>query len=84
MVILEGALGPEYDLTKAIQGSRSHIVNCYCWNDVFLWGLTVVGHNVDGSAGRTAGQEGFCLPKNASKERVLAFASVKEIPGTAR
>jgi pimeloyl-ACP methyl ester carboxylesterase len=80
VVILEGALGPQYDLTRAIRGSNRHIANCYCWNDLFLWGLTTVGHNVDGSAGRTAGQEGFSLPKNAPKDRILAFACVKEIP----
>jgi pimeloyl-ACP methyl ester carboxylesterase len=79
IVILEGALGPEYDLTCAVEASRGRLLNCHAWNDIFLRSLTTIGQNFDGTRGKTAGQDGFSLPQDASKERAAAFAKVRQI-----
>lgn len=79
VVVLSGPLDPRYDLTKAVRGSSEHLVNSYAWNDFFLRSLTTMGGNMDGTHGATAGQEGFTLPKGASRERALAFAHVVQI-----
>lgn len=73
------ALGPEYDLTRALAGCGGHMTVCHARNDLLLWGLTAVGRNFDGTRGRTAGREGFRLPEVASPEKRKAFESLRQI-----
>jgi pimeloyl-ACP methyl ester carboxylesterase len=76
VILMEPALSPEYDLTKAIQGAGGHFAATSAESDVLLRSLTTVGRNFDGIRGRTAGQDGFQLPPDAWPERRAAFEKV--------
>jgi pimeloyl-ACP methyl ester carboxylesterase len=82
-ILLAPALGPRYDLTQAIRGCQGRLVNCYSQGDVFLRTMTTAGRNLGGARGRTAGQEGFELPPDASPERRKAFGQLTQIEWTA-
>jgi len=79
LIILAPALGPEYDLTRALGGCCGRMVNCWSSTDYFLKALTTAGQNLDGTSGKTAGQEGFRLPTGAPESRRKAFASLVQI-----
>jgi pimeloyl-ACP methyl ester carboxylesterase len=79
IISISPALGPEYDLTRAVKGCRGNMAVCSASNDVFLRTLTTAGQNFDGTKGATAGQEGFRLPADASPERAAAFGRVRQI-----
>lgn len=79
LIILAPALGPTYDVTAAIRGSGGRMINCWASNDYFLRTLTTIGQNLDGFKGRTAGQEGFCLPEDSGDERRRVFEMLVQI-----
>jgi len=79
VILMEPALGPEYDLTEAIHGAGGHLAVTSAETDVLLRSLTTIGQNFDGAKGRTAGQDGFRLPPDAPPERVAAFGKLCQI-----
>jgi pimeloyl-ACP methyl ester carboxylesterase len=79
VVVLGSSLSPTYDLTKALERSKYHLVACSGATDLFIWWMSVAAKNIDGTKGRAAGQEGFKLPDDASDERREAFEHVVQI-----
>jgi pimeloyl-ACP methyl ester carboxylesterase len=79
LIVLAPLLGPEYDLTTALNGSNGRMVNCWSSTDFLLRAFTTAAQNFDGSSGETAGQGGFRLPPGAPASREKAFASLVQI-----
>jgi len=79
IVLMGASLSPTYDLTKALEVSNYRMVSCSGSTDLFIWWMSVAAHNIDGTKGRAAGQEGFRLPKDATPERREAFLHLEQI-----
>jgi pimeloyl-ACP methyl ester carboxylesterase len=64
IVALAPALGPGYDLSAALSRTRMGIVNFHAANDYFLKTIIHVGFNFDDDRRRTAGADGFTIPRD--------------------
>jgi pimeloyl-ACP methyl ester carboxylesterase len=69
IVLLGGALSPEYNLSKALRRTRKGILNSYSEKDSFIlgWGTTFFG-TTDRRFGKACGCVGFRKPEGLNKE----------------
>ncbi len=81
LVLLSASISRTYNLTKALNKTRSGIVNFYSKADVgFLVIGTILAGNVDGARGPAAGALGFSTPDDDDpEEKRLAYQKLHQV-----
>ena len=79
IIMLAGALSPQYMLDQALAGTRRGIINFYSARDWMLLGVgTMIYGTMDGAHSESAGRVGFKLPDTDSRPRV--YQKLFQIP----
>jgi len=83
IVILGGALSPQYDLRKALARCRKGILNSHSLKDWLILGLgTRLFGTTDRQFGDACGRVGFQEPQNLSADDRALYAKLHQIPWT--
>ena len=83
IVILGGALSPQYDLRKALARCRKGILNSHSHKDWLIlgWGTRIFG-TTDRQFCDACGRVGFQVPQNISTEDRKLYRKLHQIPWT--
>ncbi len=83
IIILGGALSPQYDLRKALTRCRKGILNSHSHKDwlVLGWGTRLFG-TTDRQFCDACGRVGFEIPRNISAEDLELYNKLHQIPWT--
>lgn len=84
VLIVQGAVSRDYDLTRVLQHVDGRVVNFYCPSDSVVLGMgTQVWGNMDRGKGPAAGKDGFLLdlavPNPALRAKVVQVAWTQEM-----
>ncbi|MBW7906058.1 MAG: alpha/beta hydrolase [Phycisphaerae bacterium] len=87
LVLVQAAVSPDYDLTRAARRVRDKVVNVYCPGDWLVLGLgTQVFGTVDRRCVESAGKRGFDAPRAlsdaAARQKLVEVAWRPEMMGT--
>ena len=87
LVLVQAAVSPDYDLTRAVRRVRDRVVNLHCPSDWFVLGLgTQVFGTVDRRCVHSAGKGGFdaerALPEATARWKLVQIAWQREMMGT--
>jgi pimeloyl-ACP methyl ester carboxylesterase len=80
LILLNGALSPQYDLRPALRNCRRGIINSYSPRDTFVlgWGTRIFG-TVDRKFCDASGRVGFKVPENLSAEDAAQYAKLTQV-----
>ena len=80
IILLASSLSPQYDLSAAMEGTRSGIISFYSQNDGLLGAGTILAGTMDRKFSEAAGKLGFEGPEG---QKDLAYAGqLRQVPWT--